>query len=329
MVTILDVPADDPPPPQNNTAVLEAPVPRDSRDIGRITLVSSTPGTILAAWEEPGDNPANYRISWAKEGEPFLTWTDRTGNAFPTEPSWTITGLEWGERYKVKVRASYAGTAGDWSGELAIAVAGVCPGQQAADRRRGTGPDRPGGVTLVTLNGTAADQDEDRLTYLWRHDQPTLNVTLADPAALTTAFTAPPVDSDTTVTFTLMVTDRHNATASDAVVVTVLDIPADDPPPNPTVPPASTTTTLDAPDPRGPRDIGRITLVSSAPGTIQATWEAPAENPASYRISWAKAGEEFLTWSDLTGNAFPDRTLQDHRRSGGGPALQGEGARPV
>ena len=47
--------------------------------------------------------------------ESYLTWTDRTGNAFPTDPAHTITGLEGGETYKVKVRATYEGTSGDWS----------------------------------------------------------------------------------------------------------------------------------------------------------------------------------------------------------------------
>ncbi len=306
-VTILDVPADDDPPLQSNTAVLEAQ--RSFRDIGSITLVSSTPGTIQASWVAPAEPPANYRITWAKAGEVFPSWTDQMGNAFPTEPSWTITGLEGGERYKVKVRASYSGTAGDWSGELAITVVGATPANRppAVD----AGPDQaaPEG-SEVALSGTATDPDPgDSLAYLWTHDQPTLNVTLADPAALSTTFTAPQVDSNTTITLTLTATDRHGMAASDTVAVTILDVPADDddPPPAPVDPPEDTTTTtvLDPPDPRGPRDIGRITLASPAPGTIQAGWEPPAEGPAGYRISWAKAGEPFLTWSDQTGNAFP------------------------
>ena len=72
---------------------------------------------------EPAEDPASYRISWARVGEPFLTWTDQSGNAFPTEPAHTITNLEEGRPYRVMVRASYGGTAGDWSDEVTITVA--------------------------------------------------------------------------------------------------------------------------------------------------------------------------------------------------------------
>ncbi len=175
--------------------------------IGRITLTSSVPGTIHASWEEPSEDPANYRISWAKVGDDFLAWIDQTGNAFPTEPRHTITGLEGGEEYKVMVRASYDGTAGDWSGEVTITVA------------------------------------------------------------------EPPGNSQS----------------------------VEDPPP----PPPSNTVVLEPTGPLGPRDIGRITLTSSVPGTIHASWEEPSEDPANYRISWAKVGDDFLAWIDQTGNAFP------------------------
>ena len=208
-------------PARNATAVLEAPVPRDSRDIGRITLVSSTPGTIQAAWEAPSENPANYRISWAKGDEPFRTWTDRSGNAYPTEPAHTITGLEGGIEYKVMVRASYAGTAGDWSGELSITVMGAPPANRPPAADAGADQTVTGDQTVI-LNGTASDPDGDTLTYLWSHDQPTLNVTLADATALSATFAAPQVGSNTTVILTLTATDTHSATASDTVTVTVM-----------------------------------------------------------------------------------------------------------
>ena len=49
-------------------------------------------------------------------GDNFRTWTDLSGNAFPTSPSYTISGLEGGVRYKVRLRARYhEGGPGDWS----------------------------------------------------------------------------------------------------------------------------------------------------------------------------------------------------------------------
>ena len=86
-------------------------------------LSSAATGTVQVSWEEPDEEPANYRISWAKIGKSYLTWTNFTDNVFPTVPFHTITGLDAGAEYKVKVRASYDGTAGDWSGEVTVTVA--------------------------------------------------------------------------------------------------------------------------------------------------------------------------------------------------------------
>ena len=104
--------------------IVEAP--GSPRGIGEITLASTEPGVIVASWEAPTETPADYRMAWAKVGEPYLTWTDLSGNAFPTSPSQTVTGLEEGEQYKVKVRARYSsGGPGDWSGEFNVTVAGT------------------------------------------------------------------------------------------------------------------------------------------------------------------------------------------------------------
>ena len=76
----------------------------------------------------------------------------------------------------------------------------------------------------VTLNGAATDPDGDDLTYAWSHNSTmeiTFNASL--PAA---TFAAPPVDTDTAVTFTLTVSDG-SATSTDAVLVTVKDVSGD------------------------------------------------------------------------------------------------------
>ncbi len=76
----------------------------------------------------------------------------------------------------------------------------------------------------ITLNGTASDPDGNPLTYLWTHDSD-LFISIYDATAPSIQFTAPQVSSDTTTLFTLTVTDRHNATASDQVTVTIQDMP--------------------------------------------------------------------------------------------------------
>ena len=59
--------------------------------------------------DAPTKTPRDYRVNWARVGERFPTWTDLSGNAFPTSSSYTITGLDEGVRYKVKVRARFNG----------------------------------------------------------------------------------------------------------------------------------------------------------------------------------------------------------------------------
>ena len=496
-VTVLDVPASY---TQTQPVVLEPNEPRDARDMGRIILSSTQPGTIDVGWEAPNEAPVDYRISWAKVGEPFPLWTDLSGNAFPTDTSHTITGLEEGETYKVKVRARYDGTAGDWSGEVMIVVAGAAattatpvnstitdsanspptasagPDQTAAEgsavsldgaatdsdtedtlayswthddtlsititgsdslSASFTAPDVAANTTItvtltvddgtvevsdtlqvtvtdspnspptvnagqdqevaegatVTLSGTVSDDDpEDTLAYSWTHDD-TLSITITGSDSLSASFTAPDVAANTTITVTLTVDDgtvevsdtlqvtvtdspnspptvnagpdqtaaegsavsldgaatdsdtedtltyswSHNSTLSitldasaldasftapqvdsdtaiaftltaddgvvvhsDTVTVTVLDVPASYTQTQPVV--------LEPNEPRDARDMGRIILSSTQPGTIDVGWEAPNEAPVDYRISWAKVGEPFPLWTDLSGNAFPTDT---------------------
>ena len=400
---------------QNTTAVLNPDGPLGPRDIGRITLTGDTPGAIEASWVTPSETPAGYRISWAKVGDPYLTWTDSTGNAFPTDPSRTITGLEEGTEYKAKVRATYGGTSGDWSGEITITVARSANNPPTADAGTAqtvqegdtvtlsgtasdpdgdqltyswihdsslemiltgadslapsfTAPQVRGNTTItftltaddgrengtdtvqvtvldepannppsvdagepvavsegaqVTLNATASDQDGDQLTYSWNHDS-ALGISLANAASLSPTFTAPQVSANTTVAFTLTADDGTD-TRSDTVTVTILDVLADNQldSVNTTQSIINTlwrnTVVLDPPEQRGPRDIGRITLTSDTPGAIEASWVTPSETPAGYRISWAKVGDPYLTWTDSTGNAFPtdpSHTITDLEESG-------------
>ena len=100
--------------------------PSDPRGVGEITLTSTQSGTIQIDWDAPGEQPREYRVTWAKSGEEFPDWRDPVGNAFPTSTSQTITGLEEGEEYQVKVRARYdSGGPGGWSDVVTITAAGT------------------------------------------------------------------------------------------------------------------------------------------------------------------------------------------------------------
>ena len=95
----------------------------NNRAIHGLRLESSQPGVLEVSWDAPTESPRDYRVNWARVGENFPTWTDLSGNAFPTSPSYTITGLDEGVRYKVQVRARYNGSAGSWSESVEAVVA--------------------------------------------------------------------------------------------------------------------------------------------------------------------------------------------------------------
>ena len=95
----------------------------NTKAIGAVQLESNQPGVLEVSWDAPTETPLDYRINWARVGENFPTWTDLSGNAFPTSSSYTITDLDQGVRYKVKVRARYNGSAGDWSERVEAVVA--------------------------------------------------------------------------------------------------------------------------------------------------------------------------------------------------------------
>ena len=150
------------------------------------------------------------------------------------------------------------------------------------------GPDQTvQGGQVVSLTGTATDVDSDPLTYSWSHDS-ALAIEFDNSTAPSTTFTAPQVSSNTTFILTLTVDDGAQA-ASDSMGITIVGTPEPQ---------------------RGPRDIGRINLASTQPGIVEASWEAPEETPRDYRISWTKVGEPYLTWTDLSGNAFPTNPSQ-------------------
>ena len=251
-----------------------------------------------------------------------LRVSDRAGGDVGTLNSWTLTINHGagtaspvtavsgsGDTYQVTVSATTDGT---YNLDLVSSGHGITdtPGNPLNDTSP-TGEDQSYTVTIlnvipnsmpsvdagsdqtvqensaVTLSGTASDADDDPLTYLWSHDSD-LIIALSDAASLSTSFTAPQVDSDTTITFTLAAYDE-TSNATDTTSVTITD----------STPPVV---------PDAPRSIGSVTLASTVPGVVEASWDAPAEEPGDYRIAWAKVGEGFRTWTDLTVNAFPTTT---------------------
>ncbi len=91
--------------------------------INGLRVSSILPGELEISWDAPADAPLDYRLTWARVGENFPTQNDEPGNAYPTCPSHVITGLDHGERYRVRVRARYESSKSDWSAPVEAVVA--------------------------------------------------------------------------------------------------------------------------------------------------------------------------------------------------------------
>ena len=107
------------------SVVDDASAQEDVKAVHNLALESSAPGELVATWDEPTETPVDYRVSWA-QGRRELQDLDRpfTGNVFPdNEYADTITGLNGGVRYKVKVRAPLPG---NWRRPARATGAGRC-----------------------------------------------------------------------------------------------------------------------------------------------------------------------------------------------------------
>ena len=82
-------------------------------------------GALDVSWPVPSEFPVDYRINWTVESGDYPTWTDLSGNAFPTVNAYTIAGLTADVCFKVRVRARYGGSAGDWI-EVKGKINGTC-----------------------------------------------------------------------------------------------------------------------------------------------------------------------------------------------------------
>ena len=96
-----------------------------------LTLRSDSPGTLVVSWDMPSPAPSDYRVDWAKSGENYQSWRVDEGHVYPkgSVTAVTITDLEAGTEYKVRMRARYnQGEHADspWSGpwqEASLTVA--------------------------------------------------------------------------------------------------------------------------------------------------------------------------------------------------------------
>ena len=139
--------------------------------VNGLTLSSDSPSELTVSWDTPSPGPTDYRIDWAKSGENYQSYKVDEGHLYPegTATSATITDLEAGVEYQVRLRARYH------DGEHADPPLERPLGRGEAGRGRRTGADAgthpeagDGTVTGLTLTSATAGS----LTMEWNTPNP-------------------------------------------------------------------------------------------------------------------------------------------------------------
>ena len=316
-----------PPPAATATPTPAATV--DSRGIGPVRVESNQPGVLAVSWDAPAETPNDYRLAWARVGEEFLSYRGNEGNAYPTSPSYTISGLDEGVRYNVRVRARYnSGGPGDWAGPVEVLVAAVATATVTsmpteapteAPTTTHTATAVPTEVAPATATATATEVPTETPTVTAAPtDVPTATSTATDTATavptevtpVTSTATATEVPTETP-TVTAAPTDVPTATPT----ATATETPAPTETPTEVAPATSTATATPTPaatvDSRG---IAAVRVESNQPGELAVSWDPPTESPRDYRVMWARVGESFPSYRDNDGNAYP--TSSSHTITG-------------
>ena len=97
-----DPPRDDPAPEGTTPA---------AGTIETLTAADGDAGQLLLTWTAPAApnaDPTDYHVNWAKSAEDYPADTAEAGNTHPTTTTHTLTGLEYGTDYNIRVRARYS-----------------------------------------------------------------------------------------------------------------------------------------------------------------------------------------------------------------------------
>ena len=145
------------PPP----TVPPTPVPA-TNEVTSLMLASDTAGQLVITWNQPSDEPNDYRVVWAPADEDYLSYsadnTTRRGNSYPAggTTTLTLTGLPGGTTYKVMMRARYHDaendvySSGPWTSDT-------------TQRVRNNPPAAPTDLSLTEIKG----KDQTSINLAW------------------------------------------------------------------------------------------------------------------------------------------------------------------
>ena len=260
----------------------------NTRATSNLSLSSTSPGELVITWDAPSDAPDDYRVTWKKSGGKWPSYknenTAQGGNAFPSGTSHTVSDLEAGTEYSVRVRARYFDgndnltESGPWSdppAELTIAAL----------------PDKPMGLSTSPSHDSVllawTDPGDSSITgYQVLHgpDTDNLAVLTADTGSATTSYTDDTVEAETTYVYAIRARNVHGlGPQSDAVPAVTTAAPA---------PPA------------------KPTGLSTNPShdSVVLSWTDPGDSITSYQILRGPDADNLAVLADNTGDATTSYT---------------------
>ena len=280
-------------------------VPAEAQDtdgsINNLLVSSPNPGQLLITWDSPAEVPTDYRVRWAPSNQDYLSYsednTSERGSAYPEALTLTVDNLPVGSEYKVQVRARYyEGQHQDnpWSGPWT---------DELTQRVNDDPPAAPTGLTAsqvahdsVTLSWTAPSRGTiTGYSVLRGDDANSMTAIVADSRSTSTQYTDSSVTAETAYVYAVQaLSPDGNGAQSETTNVTTTA------PPPPTVAP----TPVPASD-----EVTNLVLTSDTAGQLAITWNQPSDEPTDYRITWAPADEDYLSYSaentDQSGNSYP------------------------
>ena len=171
-------------------------------EITGVTLTSLNPGELSITWDAPSRAPGDYRVTWKKSSGKWPSYKNENtalgGNAFPTGTSHTVSDLEEGTEYSVRVRARYHDGGGNitesgpWSDPPAeLTIAGL--------------PDKPTGLSASPSHDSVVlawtDPNDNSITgyqVLRGPDAANLAVLTADTGSAASNYNDDTVEAQTT-----------------------------------------------------------------------------------------------------------------------------------
>ena len=194
-------------------------------DVTGLTLTSLNPGELAITWDAPSRAPTDYRVTWKKSDGKWPSYkNDNTvdgGNAFPTVTSHTVSDLEEGAAYKVRVRARYYDGAGNltesgpWSDPPAELTVSAQPppkkGEGDSNQGRSTNPPaKPKGLLAAAMHNSVSlfwtDPDDDTITgyqILRGPDAANLAVLVNDTGNASASYTDDTVTAETAYAYAI------------------------------------------------------------------------------------------------------------------------------